>query len=106
MVYDMTQHIETADQAFDRLSGLYQAAVGPFLEADQPFALMDFPDHPNIGDSAIYVGELAFFDTHAGRAPSYVNTFEHDPAEVNTYVPDGPISVSYTHLTLPTICSV
>lgn len=57
----------SADQVIRRQMEIYAAVVGPHLEPGQPYALLDYPDHPNIGDSAIYAGELAFLDKNAGR---------------------------------------
>lgn len=52
-------------------------------EAMQPaigtgaYALLDFPDHSNVGDSAIWLGELRFLQAVTGRAPSYVCRFDY-----------------------------
>jgi exopolysaccharide biosynthesis predicted pyruvyltransferase EpsI len=56
----------------DRLVGSYSAKIEKLIEnidhvLDEILpqfsrvALLDFPDHDNIGDSAIYVGEIAYF---------------------------------------------
>lgn len=45
--------------------------IKPLID-DLPFALLDFPDHSNVGDSAIWLGETEFFADHA-RRPSYVS---------------------------------
>jgi exopolysaccharide biosynthesis predicted pyruvyltransferase EpsI len=54
-----------------RLDELYRAHVQPGV----PYCLLDFPDHSNVGDSAIYAGELCLLDAHAGRPATYVCTF-------------------------------
>jgi len=41
------------------------------------YALVDFPDHANVGDSAIWLGELALLRQITGRDPCYVSTW-HD----------------------------
>lgn len=38
------------------------------------YALVDFPDHPNVGDSAIWLGEIALLREITGRLPDYVST--------------------------------
>ena len=38
------------------------------------FSLLDFPDHFNVGDNAIWLGELAFFRSAFGCNPTYVST--------------------------------
>ena len=39
----------------EALLDLYRRHVTP----GEPYALVDFPDHPNVGDSAIWLGEIA-----------------------------------------------
>ncbi|RVT90179.1 polysaccharide pyruvyl transferase family protein [Sphingomonas crocodyli] len=61
---------------------------------DGRFALLDFPEHSNVGDSAIWLGEIEYFSQKLGRRPSYTctyNTFSIDDLEKS--VPDGPIFI-------------
>jgi pyruvyl transferase EpsO len=55
------------------LLALYRGHVGP----GATYALVDFPDHANVGDSAIWLGELAMLREVTGRDPVYVSTW-HD----------------------------
>jgi pyruvyl transferase EpsO len=45
--------------------------LGDTRVAFDHFVLIDFPNHSNIGDSAIWAGEMAYFDS-IGCAPAYV----------------------------------
>ena len=82
----------SADQAIRRQMDLFRNAVGPHVQSGQPYALLDFPNHSNIGDSAIYAGELAFFDAHAGRRADCVCTWAGDMDWVERQLPpEGPI---------------
>jgi pyruvyl transferase EpsO len=76
-----------------RLQGIAAAALrGAGGEA--PFALVDFPDHANVGDSAIWVGTTAYFSAHHGREPRYVASIDSfSEAALRTSVPEGPIFV-------------
>ncbi len=47
------------DPLVDRLSGLVRTTLARELAGVRRVALVDFPNHPNIGDSAIWLGELA-----------------------------------------------
>ncbi|MCI4592660.1 polysaccharide pyruvyl transferase family protein [Sphingobium sp. BYY-5] len=61
--------------------------------APGPVALVDFPDHSNVGDSAIWLGEMAWL-TAAGRAPVYtcsLNNFSED--DLRRAAPTGPILI-------------
>lgn len=56
------------------------------------FALLDFPDHANVGDSAIWVGELQLFRMLTGKDPAYVSAFHNlDASALRAAVPDGTI---------------
>ena len=57
-----------------RLQGLIDAALAPSLPALQaaPYALLDMPDHSNVGDSAIWAGEMTWLKRNIGKEPSYV----------------------------------
>jgi exopolysaccharide biosynthesis predicted pyruvyltransferase EpsI len=62
------------------------------LGGDAPFALVDFPDHRNIGDSAIWLGAANYFLKRRGVRPSYVYTTVGFWEEtLRAAVPDGPI---------------
>jgi exopolysaccharide biosynthesis predicted pyruvyltransferase EpsI len=59
---------------------------------DAPYALLDFPNHSNVGDSAIWAGEMAYMRHYWGRDPSYV--CEHgnvDWTALTRAVPSGLI---------------
>ena len=76
-----------------QLQGIAVAALyGTGGEA--PFALVDFPDHANVGDSAIWVGTTAYFSAHRGREPRYVSSIDSfSEAALRASVPEGPIFV-------------
>ena len=38
------------------------------------YAILDFPDHSNVGDSAIYLGERKVLSSIAGCEPAYVSS--------------------------------
>ena len=68
------------------LTDLYRTHVAP----GSRYALVDFPDHANVGDSAIWLGELAVLRRITGRDPGYVSTW-HDFSADAFYeaCPDG-----------------
>lgn len=68
--------------------------IGPHLEGVENFALVDFPNHPNVGDSAIWLGEETYLEKKLGRAPSYVCTYDTWSKEnFERAVPVGPILI-------------
>lgn len=55
-------------------SKLIQSALQRCLDPKRPYVLWDFPNYSNVGDSAIWVGELKALETYFGRPPQ--NTCE------------------------------
>jgi pyruvyl transferase EpsO len=77
-----------------RLQNEIDGALGAELDGVRSFALVDFPDHANVGDSAIYLGELAWLHRRYGLRPGYVCTVDNfAPAALRQAVPDGPILI-------------
>ncbi|MGB3472833.1 MAG: polysaccharide pyruvyl transferase family protein [Erythrobacter sp.] len=64
----------------------------PLPRSEENYALLDFPNIRNVGDSAIWLGELAFFRKHVGRPPSYICSMaDFDAYALESAAPDGPI---------------
>jgi len=60
--------------------------------AGEPYALLDFPDHPNVGDSAIWLGEVRSLRAVTGAGPAYACAWhEYDAAALERACPAGPI---------------
>lgn len=81
----------SADHVIRRQMEIFATVVGAHVAKGQPYALLDYPNHANIGDSAIYSGELAFLDHHVGRRPACVCTIESTVEWLDEVLPDGPI---------------
>lgn len=79
-----------ADEIIAELNARLETELSPFLDG-KPFALVDFPDHANVGDSAIWLGETAFFARH-GQRPAYVSSLKtHDDAAMARAIGSGTI---------------
>lgn len=87
--------MNAADGTVGRLAALTHELVAPLADPKPGYALLDFPNYSNIGDSLIWLGELAYFDRHAGRPASYVcTTYDFDPAALRAALPEGPVYLS------------
>jgi exopolysaccharide biosynthesis predicted pyruvyltransferase EpsI len=64
--------LETSRQAITRLQREIDEVLTPLVPGNK-CALIDFPNHPNVGDSAIWVGEQIFL-SKLGVKPAYVCT--------------------------------
>jgi len=56
----------------ERLQADIQSALSESIPHKGRYAILDFPNHNNIGDSAIYVGEAIACQEYFGRQPDYV----------------------------------
>lgn len=57
----------------------------------QHYAILDFPDYSNVGDSAIFLGELSLLGTVHGSRPTYVCSMRSYVDDIDTRVSDGPL---------------
>jgi pyruvyl transferase EpsO len=86
--------VNDASDTIQALQSVINEHLAPLVPKDRPFALIDFPDHANVGDSAIWVGEIAYFEKVAGRRPDYVASFRtYSEEALRNAVPDGPILI-------------
>ena len=81
--------VVTVQQA--ALAALYRRHVGP----GDRYALLDFPDHANVGDSAIWLGEIAMLRAITGRDPDHVCTW--DAFDADAFRRDSPAGVVLLH---------
>lgn len=59
-----------------------------------PFALLDFPDHRNVGDAAIWLGEEAYFREQRAASPRYVASFRaFSETALRAALPEGTIFI-------------
>lgn len=78
-------------------NGSFESAISRLNECfsehlQGKFALLDFPNYSNVGDSAIWLGALTLFRSLAGADPAYVSAFHNlDDAALRAAVPEGPI---------------
>ena len=78
-----------------RLAALTHDRLTPLADPSHGYALLDFPDYSNIGDSLIWLGELAYFDRHVAKRAGYVSTTSgFDPDRLKAALPEGPVYLS------------
>ena len=51
---------------FDHYTNLIHGVLGPLIPEGVPVALFDFPNHSNVGDSAIWLGEIQYLQVVLG----------------------------------------
>ncbi len=64
----------------------------PLIRTDAPCALLDFPNHTNLGDSAIWLGQLALLRRLNVGQPRYICDFRsYSRARLEAQIGDGTI---------------
>ncbi|MBA1373898.1 polysaccharide pyruvyl transferase family protein [Sphingomonas ursincola] len=71
-------------QVIAKLQHLIDQALAPSLAAllSRPYALLDMPDHGNVGDSAIWAGEIAWLQKNLGRNPALIADYRESLEEI------------------------
>lgn len=68
--------------------------LGDLVHPDAPLAILDFPDIRNSGDSAIWLGEIAWLKKRFAKRPTYVSRGRDlDPDALRAAMPEGPIFI-------------
>ena len=76
----------------DGLRNVLTGQLNVYNDAPAGYALLDFPNHANVGDSAIWLGELAYLEDMIGCGPSFVCERTNLDAEaLKKNLPAGPI---------------
>jgi exopolysaccharide biosynthesis predicted pyruvyltransferase EpsI len=66
-----------------------------YLATDEPIAMVDFPDYKNVGDSAIWLGQMAYLSSRIGKSPTYVSSLKnHSNEDLSRAAPSGPILIT------------
>ena len=88
----MSGNVLTRIQTRNRhLGEKFAQVIGPLLQGAQDYALLDFPRHNNIGDAAIYLGEIDVLEALTGKRAAYVADLSSYRSDVETFCPEGPV---------------
>lgn len=83
---------KTADQLVGELAHRFARMLDGVLPSGK-LALVDFPDHSNVGDSAIWLGEMAYLRARDRRPAYYSAIADFDDAACRAAIGDGPILI-------------
>lgn len=73
----------------DTLSSKVYNTLKPLAEGYDRHVLLDFPSHWNIGDSAIWLGEVDILQRVHGRRPDYVSHIRYPLDQIEGYLPEN-----------------
>jgi exopolysaccharide biosynthesis predicted pyruvyltransferase EpsI len=78
-----------------KLNGIIHDCLKDYVSADEPVAMVDFPDYRNVGDSAIWLGQMACLSSRFNKSPSYISSLQnHSHDKLDEAVPSGPILIT------------
>jgi len=76
----------------DKNYALLKNALSSYLRPGQRYAIVDYPEYSNVGDSLIWLGQIQLLRKLAGANPDYsCDHHQFNPHLLRTKVPDGPI---------------
>ncbi|MEO7867272.1 MAG: polysaccharide pyruvyl transferase family protein [Candidatus Eisenbacteria bacterium] len=82
-------------QLIAKLTATISGMLDPLIPRGGPIALLDFPQAPNVGDSLIWLGELAYLQQSGRGNPCYFCTsLTYDRAALARRVGNGTILLS------------
>jgi pyruvyl transferase EpsO len=77
-----------------RLQARIHDCLDDYVTADEPVAMVDFPNYRNVGDSAIWLGQMAYLSSRRKR-PSYISALgDHSHDRLDEAMPSGPILIT------------
>ncbi|UWU25475.1 polysaccharide pyruvyl transferase family protein (plasmid) [Rhizobium sp. CB3060] len=77
-----------------KLDNMIHDCLKDYICRDEPLAILDFPDIRNCGDSAIWLGEMAYLKRRHGKRPTYVSRIDDfSPEQLERTMPTGPIFI-------------
>jgi pyruvyl transferase EpsO len=76
------------------LADRVRAILDPLLAGATECALLDFQNHGNVGDSAIWLGEVAYLEAIGCRIRHVCSELDYDARALRRVVGDGPILLS------------
>lgn len=77
----------------DRLRDRIRTTLAPLVQGYTTGALVDFPDHSNVGDSAIWVGEIAWLAESGIHIGYRCDTATYSRRQLERAAPSGPIFI-------------
>lgn len=78
-----------------RLNGQIHDCLKDLISADEPVAMVDFPDYRNVGDSAIWLGQMAYLSSRFDKSPAYISALpDHSHDKLDEAMPSGPILIT------------
>ena len=78
-----------------KLNGMIHECLKDYVSCDEPVAMVDFPDYRNVGDSAIWLGQMAYLSSRFNKSPSYISALpDHSHDKLDKAMPSGPILIT------------
>jgi exopolysaccharide biosynthesis predicted pyruvyltransferase EpsI len=78
-----------------KLNDMIHDCLKDYVSDDEPVAMVDFPNYRNVGDSAIWLGQMAYLSSRFNKSPSYISALpDHSHDKLDEAMPSGPILIT------------
>lgn len=79
------------EPSINRKQTLLFKCLSSLAQEQESYGILDYPDHSNVGDSAIFLGELELLRAVHGTDPLYTSSIKSNAADISRILPEGPI---------------
>lgn len=87
--------MESRESLIARLNAIIDGCLNEHLGGGEPVAMVDFPDYRNVGDSAIWLGQMNYLATRWNKTPAYISALQdHSNDRLQASAPAGPILIT------------
>jgi pyruvyl transferase EpsO len=83
--------IEGTDALIADINGQMNRALEAVIPAGAPVALLDFPNHDNVGDSAIWLGETEWLRRHGHPIIAFSELASYSPRRLRRALPEDAV---------------
>lgn len=78
-------------QLIGQLQAKARSVLDPLIPVDSSISLLDYPLNPNVGDSMIWLGVIAYLQLRGMKPRYFSDIYNYDPDRIRKTLPDNPV---------------